>query len=196
MTKGDNLYIIAGLGNPGSAYEYTKHNMGFLAIDNLAEKLGVKVNRIKFKGLVGEGKIGSEKVILLKPQTYMNNSGESIREICNFYKIPSQNLIVLVDDIDIGFANVKIKKKGSAGTHNGLKSIIFHLQSDDFPRIKIGVGKQAEGEDLADFVLSGFTQKEGQQIEETIDRAVLSAMEIVENGVESAMNKYNKKVSK
>lgn len=185
------MFIIAGLGNPGSAYEYTKHNMGFLAIDNLAKRLNINVNRIKFKGLVGEGRIGNEKVVLLKPQTYMNNSGESIREICNFYKVSPENLIVFVDDIDIGFANLKIKKKGSAGTHNGLKSIISQLQSDDFPRIKIGVGKQHQGEDLADFVLSGFSKSEGAQIEKTIDYAVDSAIEIVEHGVESAMNKYN-----
>ena len=190
------MYIIAGLGNPGSAYEKTKHNMGFLAIDNLADKLNINVNRIKFKGLVGEGRIGSERVILVKPQTYMNNSGESIREICNFYKVPAENLIVLIDDIDIGFANLRIKQKGSAGTHNGLKSIISHLQSDKFARIKIGVGKQKTGQDLADFVLSGFSKNELKEIEETIDNAALAAMEIVENGIESSMNKYNKKVSK
>lgn len=190
------MYIIAGLGNPGSAYEKTKHNMGFLAIDNLADKLNINVNRIKFKGLVGEGRIGSERVILIKPQTYMNNSGESIREVCNFYKVPPENLIVLIDDIDIGFANLKIKQKGSAGTHNGLKSIISHLQSDKFTRIKIGVGKQKMGQDLADFVLSGFSKKELKEIEETIDKAALATIEIVENGVESSMNQYNKKVSK
>lgn len=187
------MFIIAGLGNPSTKYEYTKHNMGFLAIDVLAEKLNVKVNKIKFKGLIGETKINDEKVILLKPQTYMNNSGESLREIVNFYKVPIENVIVLVDDIDIGFASLKIKKKGSAGTHNGLKSIIYQLQDDSFPRIKIGVGKQAQGEDLADFVLSGFSKKEGEEIEKTIESAALASIEIVENGIESAMNKFNKK---
>ena len=187
------MYIIAGLGNPGSKYENTRHNMGFLAIDNLAKRLNINVNRIKFKGLVGEGRIGNEKIVLLKPQTYMNNSGESIREILSFYKETPENLIVFVDDIDIGFANLRIKKGGSAGTHNGLKSIIHLIQSDEFPRIKIGVGKQYEGQDLADFVLSGFSKSDGAEIEKTIDLAVDAAVEIVENNVESAMNKYNRK---
>ncbi|MBP2025961.1 aminoacyl-tRNA hydrolase [Peptoniphilus stercorisuis] len=190
------MYIIAGLGNPGSKYENTRHNMGFLAIDNLAKRLNINVNRIKFKGLVGEGRIGNEKIVLLKPQTYMNNSGESIREILSFYKETPENLIVFVDDIDIGFANLRIKKGGSAGTHNGLKSIIHLIQSDEFPRIKIGVGKQYEGQDLADFVLSGFSKSDGAEIEKTIDLAVDAAVEIVENNVESAMNKYNRKKSK
>lgn len=190
------MYIIAGLGNPGNKYEDTKHNMGFHAIDNLADKLNVKVNRIKFKGLVGETRIAGEKVMLLKPQTYMNKSGESIREIVNFYKVPPENLIIIVDDIDIGFGALKIKKRGSAGTHNGLKSIIYQIQSDEFPRIKIGVGSQAKGEDLADFVLSGFSKKDGKIIEDTIEQAALAAIEIVKNGVDSAMNKYNRKGEK
>lgn len=190
------MYIIAGLGNPGSNYEGTRHNVGFSAIDELARRLNISVNRIKFKGLVGEGKVGSEKVYLIKPQTYMNKSGESIREICNFYKVEPNNLIVLVDDIDIEFASVKIKKRGSAGTHNGLKSIISQLQSDDFPRIKIGVGRQNTNEDLASFVLSGFSKQDREKINETIETAVDGAIEIIENGIDSAMNKYNKKVSK
>ncbi|MGO3752313.1 MAG: aminoacyl-tRNA hydrolase [Peptoniphilaceae bacterium] len=187
------MYIIAGLGNPGRKYENTKHNVGFLAVDVLSKKLNIKVNKIKFKALVGEGNYKGEKIYLIKPQTYMNNSGESIREIMNFYKLEASNLIVLVDDIDIEFATIKIKKKGSAGTHNGLKSIINHIDSKDFPRVKIGVGSNRPGEDLADFVLSGFSKSENKEIEETIDKAVESIIEIIENGIESAMNKYNKK---
>ncbi len=196
LITGDKLYIVAGLGNPGRQYENTRHNMGFLAIDELARKLNVNVNRIKFKGLVGETNIAGEKVYLVKPQTYMNNSGQCIYEICNFYKVNPKNLIVIVDDIDIEFSSLKIKKKGSAGTHNGLKSIIYMLQSDEFPRIKIGVGKQGQNEDLADFVLSGFSKSEQAEMNNTIENAAQSVIEIIENGIESAMNKYNKKMSK
>lgn len=186
-------YVIVGLGNPGTNYANTRHNVGFLTIDKLAEKLNIKVNKIKFKGLVGEGKIADEKIYLLKPQTYMNRSGESVREISNFYKIDPNNLIVIVDDIDIEFATVKIKKKGSAGTHNGLKSIISNIQSMDFPRVKIGVGKQSTGEDLADFVLSGFSTSDKKKIDSTIEIASDSVIEIIENGIDTAMNKFNKK---
>ncbi|CDZ75218.1 Peptidyl-tRNA hydrolase [Peptoniphilus sp. ING2-D1G] len=185
------MYIIAGLGNPGDNYKYTRHNMGFLAIDNLAEKLNIKVNKIKFKSLIGEGNYNGEKVILVKPQTYMNNSGEAIRDVVNFYKIDLSNLIIIVDDIDIEFATLKVKRNGSAGTHNGLKSIIYQLVDDNFPRIKIGIGKKREGQDLANFVLSGFTKSEGKEIEKTIDKAAECAIEIMDRDVESAMNKFN-----
>lgn len=187
------MYIVAGLGNPGDGYKRNRHNVGFLAIDSLADKLGVQVNRLKFKALIGETNIKGEKVILVKPQTYMNNSGESIRDIVNFYKIDPANLIVIVDDIDIDFASLRIKKKGSAGTHNGLKSIIYQLVDDEFPRVKIGVGKKRQGQDLADFVLSKFSKDEKSEIEDAIDRASDSVIEIIENGVESAMNKFNGK---
>jgi PTH1 family peptidyl-tRNA hydrolase len=191
--QGDNLYIVAGLGNPGDLYKYTRHNVGFLAIDKLAEKLGVQVNRLKFKSLIGETNIKGEKVILVKPQTYMNNSGEAIRDIVNFYKVDPANLIVIVDDIDIDFASLRIKKKGSAGSHNGLKSVIYQLISDNFPRVKIGIGKKLPQQDLADFVLSKFSKDEKEDIEKTIERASDSVLELIENGVESAMNKYNGK---
>ncbi|WP_138160103.1 aminoacyl-tRNA hydrolase [Peptoniphilus catoniae] len=187
------MYIIAGLGNPGDDYKYTRHNMGFLTIDKIAERLNIRVNKIKFKGLVGDGSYAGEKILLIKPQTYMNKSGESIRDVVNFYKIDPQNLIVLVDDIDIDFAQVKIKRKGSAGTHNGLKSVIYQLISDDFPRVKIGVGKKHQGQDLANFVLSGFSKSEKVEIEEAIEKAADATLEIIERGVESAMNKYNGK---
>lgn len=187
------MYIVAGLGNPGDLYKYTRHNVGFLAIDKLAEKLGVQVNRLKFKSLIGETNIKGEKVILVKPQTYMNNSGEAIRDIVNFYKVDPANLIVIVDDIDIDFASLRIKKKGSAGSHNGLKSVIYQLISDNFPRVKIGIGKKLPQQDLADFVLSKFSKDEKEDIEKTIERASDSVLELIENGVESAMNKYNGK---
>lgn len=190
------MFIIVGLGNPGKKYEYTKHNMGFLTIDILAQRLGVKVNKIKFKGLYQEARIGNEKVILLKPQTYMNLSGESVREIASYYKVDPERLIVIVDDIDIEFATLKIRKKGSAGTHNGLKSIIYQLQSQDFPRIKIGVGKNKKGEDLADFILGGFSQKEGAEIEKTLEIAADAVEDIVIQGLDYSMNKYNTKKTK
>ena len=188
------MYIIAGLGNPGSRYEFTRHNVGFLAIDELSKKLNIKVNRIKFKGLIGEGLINNEKIILIKPETYMNRSGESIRDIMNFYKVPIENLIVLVDDIDIPFGSLKIKSKGSSGTHNGLKSIIYQLQDDNFKRVKIGVGAQDKGEDLADYVLKGFTEKEYEEISGTIKDASSAIVEIILNGIEKAMTKYNKRI--
>lgn len=185
------MYIVVGLGNPGKNYEYTRHNVGFLAIDKLAEKLGVKVKKIKFKGLYEEVRLKNEKIILLKPQTYMNNSGESVREIMNFYKVEPENLIIIVDDIDIEPYTLKIKKSGSAGTHNGLKSIIYQIQNDKFPRVKIGVGNNEHKIDLADYVLSGFSKDDGKKIENVIEKAADSVIEIVENGVESAMNKFN-----
>ncbi len=133
---------MVGLGNPGKDYANTRHNVGFNTIDILSERNNIKLNKIKFKSVYGEGIIGNKKVMLVKPQTYMNNSGISLREISQFYKLPIENIIVIVDDIDIDFASIRIRAKGSAGSHNGLKSIIYHLQNDNFPRVKIGIGKK------------------------------------------------------
>lgn len=187
------MKLIVGLGNPGSKYEYTRHNIGFLALDEIAEELNIKVNKIKFKGLWGQGKINGETVYLLKPQTYMNNSGESVREMTDYFKIDPKDMIVIVDDIDIDFGAVRIRKKGSAGTHNGLKSIIYLLGRDDFPRIKIGVGKKHPKQDLADFVLSGFSSEEGAVMEACIRRTVDVVKDILNHDVEHAMNHYNGK---
>ena len=139
------MYVIAGLGNPGKKYENTRHNMGFITIDQLAEKHNIKVDKLKFKALVGEGRIAGQKVMLVKPQTYMNLSGESIREVMNFYKLEPENLIVIYDDIDIEAGTLRIRKFGSAGTHNGMKSVVYQLQSDRFPRIRLGIGSQKKG---------------------------------------------------
>ena len=158
------MYCIVGLGNPGLKYENTRHNAGFLTIDYLANKFGIDVKKSKFKSLYGQGVISGQKVMLVKPQTYMNNSGEAVREIKNFYKFDMDKLIVIYDDIDIEFGTIRIRKKGSAGTHNGMKSIIYQIQDDKFPRIKIAVGKKPEYMDLANFVLSGFTEKEAEVI--------------------------------
>lgn len=188
------MYIIVGLGNPGKKYEDTRHNIGFKTIDALADKLNIKVNKMKFKGLVGEGRIAGEKVILLKPHTFMNNSGESVVEILNFYKLKPENLLVVVDDIDIEFAQLKIKKNGSAGTHNGLKSIVNLIGSKDFARFKIGVGKKHPNEDLASFVLSNFPSRDKKYIEDAVDACSESIIKTVTDGIDVAMNFYNNNI--
>lgn len=188
------MYIIVGLGNPGKKYEDTRHNIGFKTIDALADKLNIKVNKMKFKGLVGEGRIAGEKVILLKPHTFMNNSGESVVEILNFYKLKPENLLVVVDDIDIEFAQLKIKKNGSAGTHNGLKSIVNLIGSKDFARFKIGVGKKHPNEDLASFVLSDFPSRDKKHIEDAVDACSESIIKTVTDGIDVAMNFYNNNI--
>ena len=188
------MYIIAGLGNPGKKYEDTRHNIGFRTIDALADKLNIKVNKIKFKGLVGEGRIAAEKVILLKPHTFMNNSGQAIVEILNFYKLKPEDLIVVVDDIDIEFAQLKIKKNGSAGTHNGLKSIVNLTGSKDFARFKVGVGKKHPNEDLANFVLSSFPAKDKKHIEDAIDACADAIIEAVSRGIDKSINSYNNNI--
>lgn len=193
-TRENKMYLVAGLGNPGKQYDMTRHNIGFEVIDYMAEKLDVKVNKLKFKALYGETKIGMEKVLLVKPQTYMNLSGDSIRDFCNFYKIPPENVIIINDDIAIEAGRLRIRAKGSAGGHNGLKSIIYQLNSDNFPRIRVGVGApKHEDYDLADFVLGRFSKEEIPILEESIIKAAKAAEEIIRNNIDSAMNKYNVK---
>ncbi len=190
------MYVVVGLGNPGKNYTNTRHNIGFNTVDLLAQRNNINLNKIKFQAVYGEGNIGGKKVLLMKPQTYMNNSGVSLREVSQYYKIPIENIIVIVDDIDIEFSAVRIRTKGSAGSHNGLKSIINHLQSENFPRVKIGIGKKYENQDLADFVLSRFGP--GEQVD--IDISLVTAAEAVESmikdGIDLAMNKYNTKTDK
>lgn len=185
------MYAVVGLGNPGSKYRGTRHNVGFNTIDCLAQRNNTKISKIKFKAVYGETQIGNEKVLLIKPQTYMNRSGESVMEVCNFYKLPVEKIIVIVDDIDINFGSLRIRVKGSAGSHNGMKSIIYQLQSDAFPRVKIGVGKPFEGQDLADYVLGGFNKEERAIIDETIEKAAKAVEKIITDGINAAMNKYN-----
>lgn len=184
------MYIIAGLGNPGKKYENTRHNMGFLAVDLLAEKYNIKVNKLKFKALVGEGRIADQKVLLIKPQTYMNLSGESIRMALEYYKAEPQNLIVIYDDIDIPTGMMRIRKKGSAGTHNGMRNILYHIQTEDFPRIRVGIGS-GKKEDLIDYVTGGVSKNEGALLENSLRKAAEGAACIVEKGIEKAMNEYN-----
>lgn len=185
------MIVIAGLGNPGSKYSGTRHNVGFDVVDRLAQENNIRVDRLRFKALTGEGFIGTEKVLLVKPSTYMNNSGESIREVMNFYKLEPENLLVIVDDIDIEFATIKLKKKGSAGSHNGLKSIIYHIQKDNFPRLKVGIGKKPPYYDLADFVLSKFSSDERKLVDQAIQKASQAAEEFVRSGADKAMNEFN-----
>lgn len=186
------MYIVAGLGNPGREYDMTRHNIGFEAIDYIADKQNIKVNKLKYKALYGETKIGSEKVYLIKPQTYMNLSGESIREFCSFFKIPPENVIIINDDIALECGKIRIRQKGSAGGHNGLKSIIYQLNSDNFPRIRIGVGAPSHKDyELADYVLGRFTKDEIKILEDAIIRTSKAVEEIIKNDIQSAMNKFN-----
>lgn len=187
----DNFFIIVGLGNPGRKYEGTRHNMGFDTIDKLAKEYSIKVNKNKFKALYGEGRMGTTKVILVKPQTFMNLSGESVRDIVEWYKVPLSNLILIFDDIDIGLGEVRIKRKGSAGSHNGMKSVIYQLADDEFPRVKIGVGAAPTEMDLADYVMSHFSRADRKIIDESIDRAAKAVQMIVDGDIDEAMNEFN-----
>ena len=184
------MYIIAGLGNPGKKYENTRHNIGFITIDSLASKHNITVDKLKFKALVGEGRISGQKVILVKPQTYMNLSGESVQEVMNFYKVDPQNLIVIYDDIDIDLGTLRIRKSGSAGTHNGMRSIVQHINSTDFPRIRIGMGGPSKG-DLVDFVIGGMSKAESEVLKETVDNATEAIDCIIESGIDMSMNRFN-----
>lgn len=185
------MYLIIGLGNPEEEYARTRHNMGFDTINKISEKYNIKVNKSKFNALYGTGDIEGEKAILLKPQTYMNLSGESIVSVCQFFKPEYDHLIVMYDDIDLDVGKLRIRKKGSAGSHNGMKSIIKSISTQEFPRIRIGVSKPAEGWDLADFVLSKLSKEDSKAFDESLDRAVLTVEEIISSGIEPAMNKYN-----
>lgn len=188
------MYLVVGLGNPGTQYEMTRHNIGFHTIDYIADKLNVKVKKLKYKALYGECEIGGEKVFLVKPQTYMNLSGDSVIEFVNFFKIPIENVIVISDDISLPTGRIRVRPKGSAGGHNGLKSIIYQLRSDEFPRVKIGVGEPDNSEyELADYVLGKFSKDEIPVLEDAIIRSYKAVCEIINRGVSSAMNKYNGK---
>ncbi|MBR3619858.1 MAG: aminoacyl-tRNA hydrolase, partial [Clostridia bacterium] len=174
--SGPPEFIIAGLGNPGAKYEATRHNTGFIFIDMLADKYGVRLNKIKFKAVCETAEINSHKCLLLKPQTFMNNSGQSIREAADFYKIPPERIIVVFDDISLECGRLRIRRKGTDGGHNGIKSIIYHLNSDSFPRIKLGVGMKPDPDyDLADWVLSSFTKDELVKMRQAAENAVLAA---------------------
>lgn len=186
-------FIIAGLGNPGTQYQKTRHNVGFVAVDYIAEKLGVRIDRAKFHALTAEAKIGDVRVLLMKPETYMNNSGVAIGEAAAFYKIPPERVLILHDEISFEPGIIRIRRKGSAGGHNGLKSIIAHLASEEFPRVKIGVGKKPTPEyDLADWVLGKLPKEHSDTIDSKLSD-ILGACELIASGkIDEAMQKYSK----
>lgn len=183
------MYLIAGLGNPGSEYEHTRHNTGFDAIDFISRRYNIPINRTKFKGLIGEGNMFSTKVMLLKPLTYMNLSGDSVRETASFYKVEPKNIIVIHDDIDLDIGKIRIRPKGSAGGHNGIKSIIANLNSEEFIRVRIGVGYPKN--DLVKFVLDKFSDQDRKIIDKVFETASDAVDTIIKDGVLIAMNKYN-----
>lgn len=190
------MFIIAGLGNPKKEYDNTRHNIGFALIDALADKYGISVMDIKNKAMTGKGIINGHKVILAKPLTFMNLSGESIRPLTDYYKIDvAAELIVISDDISLPPGQIRIRKRGSAGGHNGLKNIIGQLGSEEFQRIRIGVGEKPKGYDLADYVLGHFSKEEQPLMKEGIDKAVEALEMMLEGDVERAMNEFNRKVS-
>lgn len=185
------MYIIVGLGNPGKEYEATRHNAGFMVIDRLADKYNIDVSEGKHKGLLGKGMIEGNKVILVKPLTYMNNSGECVRAVMDYYKAQIDDVIVIFDDISLEPGKLRLRPKGSAGGHNGIKSIIAHLGSDQFKRIKFGVGDKPKGWDLADWVLGRFKDEDAVDIKNGIDKACEAVACILNEGIESGMNRYN-----
>jgi PTH1 family peptidyl-tRNA hydrolase len=186
------MYLIVGLGNPGDKYKYTKHNVGFMVVDYFASAHNISISKVKHKAILGEGLIGQEKVILAKPQTYMNLSGESVQELMHWYKEDISKLIVIYDDVDLPVGRIRIRQEGSSGTHKGMKSIIYILDTDKFPRIRIGIGKQPDYMDLADYVLSKFSDEEIPLMAEAVKDSALAVEEIIKNGINSAMNKYNR----
>jgi len=185
------VYIIVGLGNPGKEYEKTRHNTGFMVIDKLSDKYNIDVNKEKHKALLGSGIINGEKVILVKPQTFMNLSGEAVLEVINFYKEELNKLIIVFDDIDLPVGAIRIKERGSAGTHNGVKSLVHELGSKEFKRIKVGIGSPNKNIDLISHVLGKFSSDEFSEIENSIEKAVNAIEIIIKDGVSKAMNEYN-----
>lgn len=185
------MYIIVGLGNPECDYSKTRHNMGFNVINKLAEQYKIDISRKKFDSEYGTGTIEEQKVLLVKPQTFMNNSGEAVIQIMNFYKEELDKLIVIYDDVDIEPEFIKIRKKGSAGGHNGMKSIIYHLDSDEFVRVRVGIGKPLYEGTMIMHVIGSVAKEDMEKLEKGTDKAKDAVIEILKNGVDSAMNKFN-----
>ena len=185
------MYLIVGLGNPEPEYSKTRHNMGFDVINKLSEKYNIDIKKEKFDGIYGNGTIENQKVILLKPQTYMNLSGESIIQYANFYKVDPEEILIIYDDIDIETGTIKIRKKGGAGTHNGMKSVVNELNTVDFPRIRVGTGSKEKVNNLIDYVISKVSEEEYERLEEGIEKTVEAVIEILKIGIDNAMNKLN-----
>lgn len=190
---GNLTHLVVGLGNPGDKYTFTRHNTGFIALDFIAEKCGVRVDRARFKSLCADARIGEHRVLLMKPQTFMNLSGEAVREAADFYKIPPENILVLFDDINFDVGVMRIRRNGSDGGHNGIKSIIYQLNSDAFPRVKIGVGKKPSPDyDLADYVLGTYSDADKKTLFSMFSR-VYDGVELILSGqIDKAMNLYNR----
>ena len=186
-------HIVVGLGNPGGEYEKTRHNAGFIAIDRLCDSLGVKCDRAKFKALCCEATIGETRVLIMKPQTYMNKSGEAISEASRFYKIPADKVIVISDDVTLAIGKLRIRGKGSAGGHNGLKSIIEHLGTQEFPRIKLGVGEKPHPDyDMVDWVLGKFPKEDFEALSKTVESVPSAVATMINGDITAAMNRFNR----
>lgn len=185
------MYLIVGLGNPEADYSRTRHNMGFDVINKIAKEYEIDISRTKYNGLYGTGTIEGQKVILLKPQTFMNLSGKSIKPFIDFYKIPLENVLVIYDDMDVKVGEIKIRKKGGPGTHNGAKSVVHELVSEDFPRIRVGIGKPIDEYDAIDYVIGKIDDASYSELEVGINKAANAIKEYIQNGVEYAMNKFN-----
>lgn len=192
--NGDRIMkLIVGLGNPEARYDGTRHNVGFDVIDLMADKFGIGLDTVKHKGIYGKGKIEGQTVILLKPMTYMNLSGESVSQVAAYYKIAPEDIIVVYDDINLDVGRLRVRGKGSAGGHNGIKNIIAHLHTEDFPRVRVGIGKKPPKMDLADYVLSHFSDEEVKSMQEGYERASEAVALMVNDDLERAMNDYNGK---
>lgn len=185
------MYLIVGLGNPEADYARTRHNMGVDVVNEIADKYKIAISREKFNGLYGSGEIEGEKVILLKPQTFMNLSGDSVIEFVNFYKIDINNVIVIYDDIDTIPGKIRIRKKGGPGTHNGMKSVVYRLNSEEFPRVRVGIGMPEYKNDLINYVIGNISDEDYETLKTGIEKASEAVTSIIKDGIDNAMNKYN-----
>lgn len=189
---GGSSWLLVGLGNPGNQYAATRHNMGFMALDRLADREGFRFNKLRFRAWTGQWKVGDQQVLVMKPQTYMNLSGESVGEAARFYKIPADHVLVISDDVSLPAGKLRIRGGGSAGGHNGLKNIIQHLGTDRFPRIKVGVGSPRPGEhDMVDWVMGKPMGEDRTAVEDALDRAGEAAKALITEGIDRAMNRFN-----
>jgi PTH1 family peptidyl-tRNA hydrolase len=185
------MKLIVGLGNPEKTYGKTRHNVGFETVDKIAQNNDIKINKLNFKSHIGEGVIGNEKIVLMKPQTFMNLSGAAVKSATDFYKLPLSDLLIIFDDVSIPAGNIRIKRKGSSGGHNGVKDIICRVCSEEFARVKIGIGEKPEFFDLSDFVLTKFRKDEREKIEFAISKAAEAVEFLIKGDIDFAMNKYN-----
>ena len=185
------MFLIVGLGNPEPEYSRTRHNMGFDVVNKLAEKYDIQIEKNGFKGIYGIGNIEGEKVILLKPQTYMNLSGDSIIEIMKFYKLQPKDIIIVYDDVDTDIGEIRIRKKGSSGNHNGMKSVIYRLNTEEFPRIRIGTGEPEDRKQMMEYVISKVSNDEYRKLQNGVKKGEEAIIELLKNGIDIAMNKFN-----